>query len=203
MNYLGHLFLSGKNPEIILGNLLEDFIKGNINHPRNNHLNSTIKKGIELHRIIDTYTDTNENVKHCKQLFYNKFGKYSSVIVDVLFDHCIINNWKKFSDEDFEFFRKRIYESLLQNTNKQPENMQKTIQSMIKHDWLKNYIERWGLERAFMDLNGRILNKEIDLTQSVNIFYDNYDFINEQFLIFFVNLKNHCDNFLKENNFYG
>ena len=54
MNFLAHLYLSGNNPKIILGNFFADHIVGN----KYEHFDDEIIEGIILHRHIDTFTDT-------------------------------------------------------------------------------------------------------------------------------------------------
>ncbi len=201
MNYLAHIFLSGKNHEIIVGNILEDYVSGNIDHERNNHLSINIKKGLELHRIIDTFTDSHEVVKCAKNYFYEDFGKFAPIIVDVLFDHYIIKYWDKFSKEKFEDFRPRVYSALSDFQEIQPEKMKEIVKSMINHDWLKNYSERWGLEKAFLGLNMKINKSEIDLIKSLDVFYENYEGIGDCFLDFFPLLQERCNLFLKENKY--
>lgn len=53
MNYLAHIFLSGSNRKVQLGNFVGDAVKGSSykNYPPD------IAKGIQLHRAIDDYTD--------------------------------------------------------------------------------------------------------------------------------------------------
>lgn len=199
MNYLAHLFLAGTNDGIILGNLLEDFVTGAIENETNKSLPYDVKLGLSMHRQIDTFTDSSKVVKECKSLFYPKFGKYSPIIIDVLFDHFLVKNWEIFTEEPFEQFRPRIYKSLKNYIEIQPEQLQSMINSMIEHDWLKNYKENWGLERAFLNLNKRINKPDVDLRLSLQEFEDNYYFINEKFLDFFEDLKKLCDKFLKEN----
>ena len=53
MNFLGHIYLSGPDTELAIGNLLADQIKGN----RISELPDKIKSGIVLHRLIDEFTD--------------------------------------------------------------------------------------------------------------------------------------------------
>lgn len=199
MNYLAHLFLAGTNDGIILGNLLEDFVTGAIENETNKSLPYDVKLGLSMHRHIDTFTDSSKVVKECKALFYPKFGKYSPIIIDVLFDHFLVKNWEIFTEEPFEQFRPRIYKSLKNYIEIQPEQLQSMINSMIEHDWLKNYKENWGLEKAFLNLNKRINKPDVDLRLSLQEFEDNYYFINEKFLDFFEDLKKLCDKFLKEN----
>jgi acyl carrier protein phosphodiesterase len=198
MNYLAHLFLAGQNDGVILGNLLEDFVTGPIENETNSKLPKDVKLGLLMHRQIDTMTDSHPVVKECKELFYPNFGKYSPIIIDVLFDHFLVKNWEIFTEESFDSFRPRVYKSLKNYLDIQPEHLQGMINSMIENDWLKNYRENWGLERAFLNLNKRINKPEVDLRLSLKEFEENYYFINEKFLDFFEDLKKHCDKFLKE-----
>ncbi len=202
MNYLAHLFLSGNNPEVMIGNLMEDYIKGNIEHERNKFLSHNMKIGVRLHREIDTLMDSHLVVKKCKNLFYEQFGKYSPIVMDVLFDHFLLLNWNSYTSESFENFRTRAYSHLTQFQDYQPQEMIQTVNSMVKHDWLKNYEFDWGLERAFLNLNTKINKENIDLRLCLPIFRQNHEFINQNFNEFFEEMKNHCDVFL-ENNLNG
>lgn len=51
MNYLAHIFLSGPNRKVQLGNFVGDAVKGSSykNYPPD------IAKGIQLHRAIEAY----------------------------------------------------------------------------------------------------------------------------------------------------
>jgi acyl carrier protein phosphodiesterase len=196
MNYLAHLFLSERNEDILFGNLLEDFIHGRIEHPRNEHLSAEIKNGIKLHRRIDTLTDTHELVKDCKKVFYEDFGKYSSIVVDVLFDHFLIRNWNMFTNEDFEEFRPRVYQSLAKYKDFMPADLTALYSSMVKHDWLKAYTSDTGLERAMSGLNSKIKSGP-DMRLSIPIMHENYDFLNAKFIAFFTILQTYCHNFIQ------
>ncbi|WP_304234841.1 ACP phosphodiesterase [Jiulongibacter sediminis] len=198
MNYLAHVFLSGQNEAILFGNMLEDFMHGRIDHPRNNHLSSEIKKGIKLHRFIDTFTDTHELVKESKKVFQAEIGRYASVTVDVIYDHYLIKNWSAFSDEDFKVFRFRVYDSLVKFKSLMPERLLRTVESMITYDWLKEYEFDEGLSRAFESLNRKIKNGP-DMLLSIPIMHENYDLLNEQFLTFFEELKAECELFIEHN----
>ena len=62
MNYLAHIFLSGDNDLLKIGNFLGDFVRSK--DQKNYH--PQIQKGINLHRYIDHYTDTHAIVKKSK-----------------------------------------------------------------------------------------------------------------------------------------
>ena len=78
MNYLAHLFLAGNHPEMILGNFIADHVKGSdiLKY------SETVRKGISMHRAIDTFTDQHPVVKQSIQRLRSDFRKYAGVIVD-------------------------------------------------------------------------------------------------------------------------
>ena len=53
MNFLAHVYLSGNDFEVALGNLIADRVKGK----QIQHYPLKIQKGIKLHRSIDNFTD--------------------------------------------------------------------------------------------------------------------------------------------------
>ncbi|MGR3809540.1 acyl carrier protein phosphodiesterase [Jiulongibacter sp. NS-SX5] len=196
MNYLAHVFLSGSDEEILFGNMLEDFMHGTVNHPRNNHLSDQIKKGIRLHRLIDSYTDSHPIVLESKKVFYPVVSRYASVAVDVIYDHFLIKNWSTFTDRNFDELRKDVYQKLVKYEPLMPERLKKVVSSMIEHDWLKAYEFDYGLERAFLSLNRRIKNGP-DMTNCIQAMHENYDLLNEHFLVFFDLLQKECNAFIE------
>ena len=53
MNYLAHLYLAEQTSEGLLGSLLGDFVKGRLE----SRFPEAVRRGIVLHRAIDTFTD--------------------------------------------------------------------------------------------------------------------------------------------------
>ncbi len=197
MNFLAHLFLSGNNEELMVGNLLEDYVVGRIEHPRNSHYSNTIKDGILLHRIIDSFTDTHVSVSTCKAVLYDKYHKYSAVLVDIFFDHYLATHWKTYSSEPFDDFRQRVHVSFQNHWSMLPEKMKPMIESMIKHDWLKNYSEFWGIERALMGISRRTVY-ESNMEKATEDLKMHYSLFDEQFALFFPEMMAQCNNFLSE-----
>jgi len=80
----------------------------------NNYLDypEEIKKGILLHRYIDTFTDANETFRISKHRLHKRYGHYSGVIVDILYDHFLAKNWTKYSDESLHSFVSRFISAL-------------------------------------------------------------------------------------------
>ncbi|PLK43576.1 ACP phosphodiesterase [Emticicia sp. TH156] len=200
MNFLAHLFLSGDNQEILVGNMLEDYVVGRIEHPRNSHFSENIKKGILLHRLIDSFTDTHLLISASKSVLYDKYHKYASVVIDIFFDHFLARHWELYSTEPFDVFRKRVHQAFIDHWHLLPDKMRPVIESMIKYDWLKNYAEFWGIERALTGVAKRAVF-ESNMEQAVNDLQAHYVFFDENFKIFFPQLVQQCTSFLQENHF--
>ena len=75
MNYLAHATLSFANDSILVGNMISDFIKGK----KKFDFPADIQKGIMLHRMIDTYTDTHAATKEAVKIFKPFALNYASV----------------------------------------------------------------------------------------------------------------------------
>ena len=68
MNFLAHIYLSGNEEDVKIGNFIGDYIKGSAFHI----FPEKIKQGILLHRFIDSFTDKNTHTLDAKQLFAPK-----------------------------------------------------------------------------------------------------------------------------------
>src|SRR5262245_6380679 len=135
MNYLAHAYLSFGNDEILVGNMISDFVKGKaqFNFPPN------IQKGITLHRMIDTFTDTHFATKQAKQVFKSAVGLYSGAFVDVVYDHFLARDEKEFSPGGLKNFTEKTYEILNNFTFLLPERFNRMLPFMRTENWLLNY----------------------------------------------------------------
>ena len=91
MNFLAHAYLSGDNPKILVGNFIGDFVKGSDLRER---YDSSIAYGIELHRMIDTFTDSHPVVMNSKIRLRETYRHYAPVIVDMYYDHFLAAGWQ-------------------------------------------------------------------------------------------------------------
>lgn len=176
MNFLAHLYLSFGDAELMLGNFIADEIKlSNIQY-----LPERVQLGIILHRKIDAFTDDHAAFKASVNAFRPFHKKYSAVIVDIINDHLLHQNWKKYNQDDFHNFEAFAYNSLapLENTLRGKAKLH--LQSLIKYKYLKVYGNREGLSDVMsrMDFRTRFPS---DFKASVDQLYDNYDFYDQQF----------------------
>jgi acyl carrier protein phosphodiesterase len=153
MNYLGHAFLSFGDPEITTGNMIGDHVKGRLvlaSYPER------IRKGIELHRKIDMFTDEHPVTQRAKLWFRADYGLYSGAIMDSLYDHYLANDPKYFaSEKDLFAFTQNVYTSLSDNAEIFPPTFAKYFPYMREQNWLYNYRTTQGMNRSLNGLHRR------------------------------------------------
>lgn len=151
MNYLAHLYLSGNNHEIMIGNFIADHVKGK----QIELFDEEIVKGIKLHRMIDEFTDTHKVVEQSKIRLRSEFGKYSPVIVDVFYDHYLAINWEEYHHEELSVYANNFYSLLNDNHHRLPLRTQQMIEYMIPQNWLMNYKTVAGINKTLTGMSKR------------------------------------------------
>lgn len=154
MNYLAHLFLADDTPESLLGNLLGDFMKGAVKEQFSN----SIQQGIELHRKIDSYTDSHPVVRNAKHLISLERRRYAGVLLDVFYDHFLAKYWTNYSSITLKEFSQRVYTILWENKSILPDKLRLAVPKIIEQDWLNSYQEISGIELALNRLARRAKN---------------------------------------------
>ncbi len=192
MNFLAHLYLSGDNPAIQVGNFIGDFVKGkNISE----RFEADIVKGIDLHRGIDEFTDHHPVVLESKIRLRPKYRHYSSVLVDMYYDHILARNWNDYHDMLLADYADKMYDTLVSYKSILPEEVNHMLPFMIRGNWLVNYREIEGIKQALTGMSRRTKFKS-NMEQADVELRDHYDAFEKEFKIFFPDLKMFCENFL-------
>jgi acyl carrier protein phosphodiesterase len=192
MNYLAHLFLAEDAPESLLGSIMGDFVKGAIG----DQYPLTIKRGIELHRKIDAYTDSHPTTRACRNLFSPARRRFAGIIVDLSCDHFLYRHWARFTDKALDQFISRIYDILAAHKTVLPARLAARVPAMICEDWLGSYRDLTGVERALGRLSKRVTGGDrlLGATEEIRL---NYRSLETNFLIFFPDLIHFVQNFKK------
>ncbi len=190
MNFLAHIYLSGENELTTIGNFMADGIKGQ----DYKHYEKDIQVGILLHREIDTFTDAHPTVRRSTKRLHKRFGHYSGVIVDILYDHFLASNWNKYSDQSLEHYVDEFYDSLQNHYEILPSRVKRLMPYMITDNWLHSYASIEGISKVLQGMNRRTQNRsKMDMAiEDLQIFYDEFETEFTQFftdLIAFSNLK--------------
>ena len=188
MNFLAHAYLSFNTSEILVGNMISDFVKGKkqYDYP------PLVQKGIKLHRSIDDFTDTHPSTHAIRKYFQPVYGLYSGAFVDIVYDYFLANDEKEFAGPDKLFsFAKETYEHLLGHVLILPDNFQQGLAHMTLHNWLYNYRYTWGIHKSFTGMVNRAKYMS-DADTAFTIFEDNIHHFKPHFDHFFPLLKNHA-----------
>ena len=111
--------------------------------------------GIQLHRAIDTYTDSHPLVKQVQSFLIPRFGHYSRVISDVFFDYFLAKNWNNYLDTHLEQFSLDSYRILSLYPQELPETFRRMFHWMRTQNWLYAYLEPVGIQAALDGLSRR------------------------------------------------
>lgn len=151
MNFLAHLYLSGKDHSLMIGNFIADSVKGK----EVLEFSVDIQRGIKLHRHIDYFTDTHPIVSEGKKILAPYFGRYSSVVLDIYMDHFLAKDWTTYSNIPLQSYAISVYNLLEENQSVLPERVQQLLPYMIRQDWLTNYANFYGIEQVFQGMMRR------------------------------------------------
>ena len=158
VNFLAHAYLSFDHEEILVGNLISDFVKGKkkFEYPVN------IQKGIILHRAIDNFTDEHSATKKAKDIFRPFYRLYSAAFIDVVYDYFLANDKTEFTENSLLGFSGKVYAVLDKQINFLPPQFTAMFPYMKTQNWLFNYRTQEGIKKSF----GGVVRRSVYLTES-------------------------------------
>lgn len=187
MNYLAHIYLSGADNALIFGNFIADAVRGKAY--KNYSLN--VQKGIMLHRSIDTFTDQHPIFRKHTKLFFDEHRHYSRVILDVLYDHLLARNWKRYHPQNLQDFSQDFYAMADDFPESMPQKMLLFFEKMKAQNWLYEYSEIKGIERILMHMSKRT-SFPSDFPAAVPLFLAHINEMEKDFFEFFEALELHA-----------
>lgn len=193
MNFLAHIYLSGNNDLITIGNFIADSIKGK----QYKDYPDGIKIGILLHREIDTFTDAHQTVRLSTKRLHKRYSHYSGVIVDILYDHFLAKNWSHYSNTPLELFVNHFYELLETNFDILPRQIQTMMPYMLSENWLLNYAKINGIQNVLNGMNRRTKNRA-GMNRATEELLEFYSEFEDEFTSFFEELRSFSNKKLDE-----
>jgi acyl carrier protein phosphodiesterase len=186
MNYLAHAYLSFEHPEILTGNMIGDFVKGQ----QINQYGKDIQAGIRLHRFIDTYTDSHPITIEIKQYFRKPYRLYAAPITDIILDYFVANDERNFSSKELLMdFTQRTYHTLELQSNEFPEKFSNIFPYMRKQNWLYHYHATDGIYKSLKGLERRASYME-NAEKAFQLFLTHREEIFPLYNSYFTELKN-------------
>ncbi|RBA27642.1 acyl carrier protein phosphodiesterase [Flavobacterium tibetense] len=193
MNFLAHIYLSGENDLLKIGNFMADSIRGSkyLSYPKD------IQKGVLLHRHIDSFTDFHPIYRKSKHRLHEKYGHYSGVIMDIMYDHFLAKNWNAFSEISLEKYAASFYELLQKEESLLTERTKNMIPYMIAQNWLVSYSSLEGLETILFQMDYRTKNR-VNMPKAMEELKQFETEFESEFFAFFEELQLSCQQKLIE-----
>lgn len=152
MNHLMHLYLSGNDPETLVGNLMGDFVKGRLD----DRFPPGIRRGLEIHRKIDSFAAGNELFLRSKRCLDPRYGHFRAVLVDIFYDHFLASDWNDYSPLSLEEFLGYSHQILARIEEQLPPRLRELVPRMFSRQWLLAYREPAGIEIALRRMSERL-----------------------------------------------
>ena len=146
-----------------------------------------ILEGIKLHRAIDSYTDKHSASLELRQLLRARHDKYASVVVDLIWDHCLSICWSTYSGTALSSFNENIYEILLRRKSDLPPKLLGKIDSMVRNDFLMAYANEDNMRSSLNWMDNRVKFKS-NFVGAIDDIRENRDYIFDLFKNFFPDL---------------
>lgn len=192
MNFLAHIYLSGDNPKVKVGNFMADSIRGK----KYKEYPEDYKNGILLHRAIDTFTDAHPIVRRSTKKLHANYSHYSGVIVDIFYDHFLAKNWAQYSDIPLPVYVDEFYDLLQEHYHILPINIKRMMPYLISDNWLLSYAELSGIAKVLNGMNRRTHNKS-KMNFAIEELREHYEEFESEFTSFFEELIEFSENHLK------
>lgn len=188
MNYLAHAYLSFDLPEITVGNMVSDFVKGK----QKDNYPPKVQQGIILHRAIDSFTDTHPVTRKAKTYFKEEYGGYAGPIIDIVYDHFLANDKIIFPSGEvgspLKTFAQKTYDRVGAFQTLLPEKFAHLFYYMRIEDWLSHYGYKELIFKSFEGLARRAKYMP-DAGAAKRLFEAHYEDLAACYVEFFPELK--------------
>jgi acyl carrier protein phosphodiesterase len=152
VNHLAHFALAGRDPALLVGGFLGDYVKGRLT----GRFPAEIERGIRLHRAIDRFTDEHPVTRISAKRLPRRFHRYGGIITDITYDHLLAVNWQQYYDTSLNEFSRYALSKLLEYRDHLPEDALKTAIRMHELNSLAGYSELAFIERSLGYLSTRL-----------------------------------------------
>lgn len=151
MNILFHLYLSGDDPELLVGNFMGDFVKG----PLDDTYPHRIRQGLLLHRKIDTFAQGDACFQRSRLRLPQHYGLYRGVLVDLFYDHFLAKEWSSWSGVAFVDYLAWAQKIVEKHRGILPPRLQELALPIFK-EILPSYQKVAGTELALRRMSRRV-----------------------------------------------
>jgi len=188
MNFLAHIYLSGTNPRIQIGNFMGDGIRGK----DYKHYHTDIQLGVLLHRSIDSFTDFHPVFRQSKHRLVPKYNHFSGIIVDMFYDHFLAKEWHLYHHGQLEDFAADFYQNLEKYKDELNIKTRELLPYITQQNWLIRYANLTDLQQILKQMDHRFSIKS-NMHEAVEDLYEYYEVFQREFHLFFKDLMIHAE----------
>lgn len=135
MNHLAHLYFSGPQPELQVGGLLGDFVKG----PLRARYPAGIEAGIRRHRRIDALCAGLPAIHTLVATVPPPWRRYAGIAIDLAFDHLLARQWTQFHRRPLHKLCADFYGALTAHRQWLPAAALRFCDLAPQQRWLERY----------------------------------------------------------------
>ncbi len=153
MNFLAHLYLAGDDEDLILGQMLGDFLEPGWRE----RVPVAVQRGIRQHQQVDLFTDRHPIFARSRARLPVGLRRYAGIVIDIYYDHVLANHWSRFrADLTLEQFAHTRYQTLLRRKDELTDKLRLALPSIVQHDWLTSYRDFSGIQRTLRGVSRRL-----------------------------------------------
>ncbi len=184
MNFLAHLYLAEPTPASRIGNLLPDLCRIRPGMP----LDPAVAAGVETHRRVDAFTDAHPVFARSKARIFPHCGRFSGIVLDVLYDHVLTVDWPRWSHTPLADFVSSVHSDFRRHPHLMPPVVRPILDRLDEQNWLLSYGTPDGLRLCFQRMAGRFserFGREVDLASAVDLLETEAEPLRADFAEFF------------------
>lgn len=193
MNFLAHFHIAQITQTSYAGALLGDMVKGSAYQA----LPRELALAIQLHRRIDSYTDSSPQLLALHQPFSQGERRFVGIVVDILFDHLLASQWQRYNQTALPTFAAHVYQQLSAQPDTIWPGYHALAQRMKRYQWLESYADSQSLPIIFERLQQR-LSRPVNLGKIAEPLMANKPLLLKTFADFYPNLLTQSQHWVNE-----
>jgi acyl carrier protein phosphodiesterase len=152
VNVLAHALLAGDDAALRLGGIMGDFVHGNPDQA----IPARVRDGIHLHRAIDSFTDSHDEVHAARERLPAPFRRYAGILLDMWFDHCLARDFARWSDQPLEVVSTNLRRELHAAGPLLPDSLNRFLGYMDANDLPAGYARAEAIGKALKGISQRL-----------------------------------------------
>ena len=180
--------LSEPTPEGWAGAILGDFARGRLDGSRHAHWSAALRHSVRRHRSVDAFTDAHPVHARSRTRFDPPLRRFAGIVVDIGYDHFLASSFTRHTGLALDDFADEVYDGLARQASAMPAPAATLCRRMKDGDWLRSYVQRHTLPRAFAGVSRRLRRQPNALAGAGPAFFERYEALEEDFEAFFPEL---------------